>query len=1373
MEIGFGVAGVIQAAAGLAITCARYIKEVKDCPKEIHELNREITSFIHVLESVQTQLGGPRGGRLAILGERQKDIKECSAVLVSMDKRLLNDMSPHHTRSSARKLFRYLKWPLKRDEVIEHIKQIDRYKSLFSLALQADNATNIHQIEMKLDLQKLRIAGGAEFNTYYDTSVRGHNVCLDGTRAEVLDLVEDWAESPQGKCIFWLSGGAGTGKSTISRTIVGRLENKKLFGGSFCFRQGVADQDNAKLLFPTLVNQLADRIPGLKLEIQKVIDDDPLISDRALGQQFEKLVVLPFREVNIDQDVTLVVVIDALDECGSDVERSEIKSVLQLLPRVQSLERLHLRFLLTSRGEWHIRQGFRSKVKGNLLQELDLYNVPLSEITRDISIFFDHSFQNMREARGLRPHWPGDRAKKLLLDKTVPLFISAATLCRFIRDAPDPEERLKKLLTDEFSYVSKMAATYLPILNQLLVGQSEDDIQGDVLPYFRNIVGSIILLATPVPMDALSELVGIRVSSIQSRLQLLHSVLNVPEASDKPIVLYHLSFRDFLLETTTKSREESKAFWIDKAGTHQTLTEQCLAIMNRMLSKNICKLPNIGFQKGDISSQIIQKYLPSELQYACRYWTRHLMQCRDPTRALVAAYPFLKAHLLHWIEVMGILGSVGELVEVMSRLQTVALNEDDIKISQFLHDAQRFILKNRQVAELAPLQLYSSGLMFCPTSSIIRRLFESELSAWARLPRVEEYWGAELQTLEDHTDAVLDISVSPDGQKLASASQDGTVKLWHSVTGQLQQTLSEHTVESTTVSFSHDGQQLTSGEGDGAVKLWDTSTGELLRTFEGHTDWVHVVKFSPDSQKLASGSSDGTLRIWDLTVSKPLQTCEGHSGSIYFVEFSPNGQQIVSGSETRMIKLWDAATGELVQILEHHSGYSGLYNSVAFSPDEQQLASGSDDGTITLWFPTRRTLRPTDRKQPMNIKSVAFSPDSQRLASIRKGTVEIWDLTIGSVERTYEDPSGQADSVVFSPNGKQLAFSAGPKIVRVWNFTTSDPVMSLTSISSSISAFVFLPDSQQLATASDDSTLRLWDLTASELHPSSTDDSGQVRSICISPDGQQVACGLSNGDIRTWDTITGDMKSSFRAHHQYAIQSVSFASLNSSSLLLASGSSDPEIKLWDPRTSKKGWASIKVHGAEVMSLRFSPNDRLISGCGDGNIKVWHVVTGRAENTIRAHDGAVTSFTLTPDGRVVSGSSDGTSKVWNLAGTTAEPQTILRPGDIREPIQSICLSPDGQQLACSSSKGPTRLWDISTAQLQQTIDGHSHWSWFESGASVSIFDGQWLCLDRERKLWLPKQYRANHLMVTLLPHHKTPTIILGHPSGKVSFLSTPP
>lgn len=348
---------------------------------------------------------------------------------------------------------------------------------------------------------------------------------------------------------------AGTGKSTISRTVASHLQKQQLLGASFFFKRGEEDRGTAQKLFPTIIEQLVIGIPHLMAQVQKAIDDDPNISEKVLREQFENLLLGPLLRIEQrEETMTKVIVIVALDEC--DLE-DDIGVILQLLPQVYKSTCVQLRFLLTSRPELPIRLGFEKITDAH--QDL-VHEIEKLVIEHDISLYVDDQLLRLQQSRSFPPDWPGDAARKKSVDRAVPFFIAAATLCRFIGDANwNPQKRLAAILTDQSTYVSKMDSTYIPVLKQLLTGQYEAESK-QLLEEFKEIVGVIIILATPLSMNSLSQLIDRGPDNVKCRLDRLHSVLSVPNDFNSPVRLLHLSFRDFLLD----HHKHKGDFWINE-----------------------------------------------------------------------------------------------------------------------------------------------------------------------------------------------------------------------------------------------------------------------------------------------------------------------------------------------------------------------------------------------------------------------------------------------------------------------------------------------------------------------------------------------------------------------------------------------------------------------------------------------------------------------------------------------------------------------------------------------------------------------------------------------------------------------------------------
>jgi hypothetical protein len=524
-------------------------------------------------------------------------------------------------------------------------------------SITSGSAQQINALAQSTDLEELPIAAGAEFGTYMD---QHEEECLPGTRTELLDDVQNWAVSREGKCMLWLNGLAGTGKSTISRTIAKSFQEQGLLGASFFFKRGEGHRGNAAQFFPTITKQLFTKIPELRAAIIQVIRDNPGIGAKPLKEQFSELLYKPLQSLNQSkfQSPGLVIVVDALDECEQE---DEVQVILQLLPRVQGLNSLCLRFFITSRPELPIRLGFRTIGHHDLI----LHEVPEPIIAHDISLFLKCKLAAIKQERFLPPDWPGDANVQTLVKMSVPLFIFAATICRLFADHNlDPGQCLTEILKYH-NQESNLDGTYLPVLDRL-VSKYSGTRQMQLVQEVREVVGTIILLESPLSVMSLSKLIGIPTSSINARLNSLHSVLNIPKKDTQPVRLFHLSFRNFLLDTNTRDKTP---FWVDKEEMNQILLTRCLSLMQRNLKKNICSLESYGTERRSINPQSVQDHVPPELQYSCRYWIYHLIRCKSPTGQSDAVLTFLKEHFLHWVEVMSILGNISEVVQGITALQ--------------------------------------------------------------------------------------------------------------------------------------------------------------------------------------------------------------------------------------------------------------------------------------------------------------------------------------------------------------------------------------------------------------------------------------------------------------------------------------------------------------------------------------------------------------------------------------------------------------------------------------------------------------------------------------------------------------------------------
>ena len=482
---------------------------------------------------------------------------------------------------------------------------------------------------------------------------------------------------------------AGTGKSTISRTVAQNFANEGELGASFFFKRGEGDRGHAGLFFATIATQLVQKLPSLAPHIQNAIEADPAISKKALKQQFETLVLQPLSKLRPDpqQSSRIVIVVDALDECDRE---EDVSVIIGLLPQVQQITSVCLKLFLTSRPELPIRLGFKeisSRYKGLVLHE-----IPRPIIEHDISSFLAYELARIRDEynksvtpdRQLPADWPGQTNVQSLVQMAIPLFIFATTICRFVKDrrCSDPEEQLAKVLKYQTkSQESELDATYLPVLDQLFVGLT--NIRKDELVVkFKEVVGSIVILASPLSSVSLAQLLNISKAKVDHTLDLLHSVLSIPSNPDTPVRLLHLSFRDFLLDT---EKREKHPFWIDGEKAHKKLATQCLQRLSKGLKKNICNLQMPERLQAGVDRQTVDANLPPDVQYACQYWVYHLKEGKDIIYDDDQVCKFIQCYFLPWLEALSLIQRLSESIGMINDLIAMLKVSHSIIISATIY----------------------------------------------------------------------------------------------------------------------------------------------------------------------------------------------------------------------------------------------------------------------------------------------------------------------------------------------------------------------------------------------------------------------------------------------------------------------------------------------------------------------------------------------------------------------------------------------------------------------------------------------------------------------------------------------------------------
>ncbi|RAH86846.1 WD40 repeat-like protein [Aspergillus japonicus CBS 114.51] len=546
------------------------------------------------------------------------------------------------------------------------------------------------------------------------------------------------------------------------------------------------------------------------------------------------------------------------------------------------------------------------------------------------------------------------------------------------------------------------------------------------------------------------------------------------------------------------------------------------------------------------------------------------------------------------------------------------------------------------------------------------------------------------------------------------------------------------------------------------------STEAILNSERRLREEVRSIVFSPDGRLLVSTHQEGIVEFWNATTGQHQQTVQTHSTCIRCTDLSEKGAVLAIGSQDGSIELWNTDTvafedGRL-GVCDLTTGTQQYITRGDRTPHSLAFAAGgglliSVDSysvgryTVEVFDAASMELLDLFESKRAQISWPQLSSDGRFLAFLAEGYIDIRSVK-AKVLCGRLATRGDTGQIVFSRDCSMLAFNTSASKISLWNLNNGSTYEIDHGHPDRPEALAFSPNSRLLVSGYRN-ILKLWDLSIDQIQHASRPRYHVARWIVPSPNGELLASGSEEGRVRLWNPRTGECTAILGRHKHMC--TLYFSPCGNR---IATGGKDSLVKLWNihTRNLEASWDQ----NSEVVSIRFSPRgDILASNCSGGLIDLWELGHDEPKPLPQIQSQAGNDIAFVANGRLLVRSEENSIGLYNPR-TSQSIRLIEIPEWRSLLIRSMMLSPDGRRVAFELDDNTIRVWDAKDAQFERTFTG-THAAWASRIALIHVYEREWLCVNGEKILWLPPQQRAAALA------YKKGTLVIVHESGRFSMI----